>query len=275
MTPEETTATVAAALRDAPGVRALFLSGSHGTGRADAWSDLDYVLVSEDGATDEVAALWRAAVERTGEVVLWWDRTAAPTLVNAITADWSRTDVLLLTPAQMAQRPRSGHRPVFDHDGLWDAMPEAAPERPPDPARFRRGVEEFVRILGLLPLALGREEHLLGVLGVFHLRRHLIELMVEETAAPDRGGLLRLNRLLTEEQRATLAALPPPVPERRALTDAHLSYAAAYLPLARARAARIGADWPERFERATWDRLGRTLGLERPYDPEPAAPAAG
>lgn len=272
MTQQDVIRTIAGAVEGTPGIRALFLSGSHATGTADDYSDVDFVMVSEDGASDAAAAAWRAAVERTGEVVLWWDRTGVPTLINAITADWTRTDVLILTPEQVARHPRGSLKPLFDPDGLHDALADAAPMPRPDPAAALRGFENFIRILGLLHLVLGREEYLNGVLGLHHLRSALVELMIQETGATNRGGILHLNRLITDQQKAALRALPPPVPERQALIDAHLAYAAAYLPRARRRAAALGVDWPEAFEAATWDRLG-ALGIERPYDPGAPVPA--
>ena len=272
MTQDEVIRTIADAVEGAPGIRALFLSGSHATGTADDYSDVDFVMVAEDGATDAAASLWRAAVERTGEVVLWWDRTTAPVLVNAITADWTRIDVLILKPDQMGRQAKDALKPVFDPDGIRDTLAETAPAPRPDPAAALRGFENFVRILGLLHLVTGREEHLNGVLGLSLLRGQLVELMIQETAVPNRGGILHLNRLITGEQRAALTALPPPVPERQALIDAHLAYAAAYLPRARRRAAALGVDWPEAFEAATWAMLREALGVERPYDPEAPAP---
>lgn len=267
MTVEGTITTIADALRDPPLIRAMFLSGSHGNGRADAYSDIDFLLISAEGATDEVASLWRDAIERTGEIVLWWDRTARPVLINAITADWTRTDVIILKPEQMGAQVQAGLKPVFDHDGIHAGLAKNAPPRRPDPVRLRYQFEEFIRVLGLLHLGMGRQEYINGVAGIFHLRNKLVELLIEETAAPDRGGVLHLNRLLTREQKALMTALPPPVAERDALIATYLAYARAYLPRARRLAVRWGVEWPERFEAATWAKLGETLGIERPYDP--------
>ncbi|MGR3511838.1 MAG: nucleotidyltransferase domain-containing protein [Paracoccaceae bacterium] len=257
--------TISDALSDAPGIRALFLSGSYGTGLADAYSDIDFVLVAEEGATDAVADIWRAAVERTGEIVLWWDRLTVPVLINAITADWTRTDVLILKPDQMGRYTQSTLKPVFDHDDLYASLDAETPKPAPDVKRFRYQVEEFIRILGLLHLAIGREEYLNGVLGVSLLRSKLVDLLIDETDAPHRGGILHLNRLITPEQKALLMSMPPAVPEREPLIAAHMAYAAAFLPRARARAAQLGMDWPERFEAATWAQLGKTLAVEKPY----------
>ena len=258
---------IADATRNAPGIRALFLSGSHGNGMADAYSDIDFVMVAEEGASDATASVWREAVAKTGEIVLWWDRTKVPELINAITKDWTRTDVILLRPDQIASQTQDSLKILFDHDDLYAGLTKTAPNPGPDPKKFRYQVEEFIRILGLLHLAAGREEYINGVLGVLHLRDLLVDLLIEETGAPHRGGDLHLNRLITEEQKHLLTSLPPAIPSRDAMISAHLAYAKAYLPRARERAARLGIDWPERFEAATWARLSQALSLQRPYDP--------
>jgi hypothetical protein len=257
--------TLTDSLRDIPEVRALFLSGSHGTGHDDAYSDIDFVLVATDGPTDTIAAHWKTALEHTGEIALWWDRVTRPMLINAITSDWTRTDVVILKPDQLRFHTKDQLKPLFDHDGLYDALPPVKSAPAPDPKRIRYQIEEFIRILGLLPLAVGREEYLNGVLGIFHLRNTLVELMISETGEVHRGGLLHLNRLITPDQKAELEALPPPVPERQAMIDGHMAYAKAYLPRARRLAEQWSVDWPERFEDVTWSHLHTTLGVKRPY----------
>ncbi len=259
-------ATLADALRDKPGIRALFLSGSYATGHADAYSDIDFLLVAEDGATDAVAHLWKDAVGLTGEIVLWWDRTTVPVLINAITADWARTDVIILKPEQMKSHTQDKLTPLFDHDGIYEGLPANAPPLTPSAARFTYDVEEFIRILGLLHLVDGRAEYNNGVLGVFHLRNKLVDLLIAETADPVRGGMLHLNRLITQDQKDLLTALPPPGTNRADIIASHLAYAKAYLPRARTYAVTIGAAWPEQFETVTWDMLARTTDITCPYD---------
>lgn len=263
MKPESCVETIAKVLRDKPGVRALYLGGSRGAGLDDAYSDIDFLAVDIAGPSDAFAGLWREAVSWTGEIVLWWDREAKPMLINAITDDWQRIDVEIVTPQEMARRSRDGLKPLFDHDHLLESLP-AMPAAGPHTRRLKWQFEEFIRILGLLPLAMGRKEYINSVTGAFHLRNLLVDLLIEETAAPYRGGALHLNRLITDEQKALLIALPPLLPTRDAVMAAYPAYAAAYLPRARIMAAKLGIDWPERFETATWAHLGRTLGIERP-----------
>jgi len=255
---------ISAALQNEPTVRALFLSGSYGAGIEDSYSDIDFLAVSRDGPTDEFAALWREAVGRVGEIVLWWDRQAKPMLINAITADWLRIDVEIVTPDQVAGRTASGLKALFDHDRVLEALPPAPQNAGPNPARMKWQFEEFIRILGLLSLAIGRGEYLNGITGIFHLRNLLTELLIEETAAPNRGGVLHLNRLISEEQKSLLAALPVPSPTRESVIAVNLAYAEAYLPRARRMARKIGVEWPERFEAATRAHLREALAVELP-----------
>lgn len=264
MTHEQVIETVAAAVSGVAGIKALFLSGSYGNGMADAYSDIDFVLVADDGATDAVAAVWRDAIARTGEIVLWWDRTTVPVLINAITDDWTRTDVIILKPDQLGAQTQAALKPVFDPEGIYQTLAAEPAATGPNTRKLRYQIEEFIRILGLLHLAVGRAEYINGVLGVFHLRNLLVDLLIEETAAPHRGGVLHLNRLITEDQKALMLSLPPPVAERDAMIAGHLAYAAAYLPRARVLAAEWGVEWPEAFEDATWARLEEALGIARP-----------
>ena len=120
---------------------------------------------------------------------------------------------------------------------------------------------------GLLHLAVGREEYINGVLGVFHLRNLLVDLLIEETNAPNRGGILHLNRLISDDQKELLTALPPAIPNRDKMISAHLAYAKAYLPRARRLAAQWDVKWPKKFEAATWKRLNQSLSIDRPYNP--------
>jgi hypothetical protein len=70
-------------------------------------------------------------------------------------------------------------------------------------ARLNR---EFLRILGLLPVVLGREEYVVGASGAGLARTLLIQLMVEEVAAPGPGGALHLRGLLPVERLVALTA---------------------------------------------------------------------
>ncbi len=257
--------TIVASLEGSSEVGALFLSGSLAKGQSDAWSDIDFVLVTPGGPTDAIAQLWRDGVSGVGEIVLWRDRTTRPMLINAIIADWTRIDVVILKPDQLATHAQDSLMPLSDPANLYASLPARSVHPLPSPTRFAWEVEEFLRIFGLLHLAIGRREYHTGVLGLFHLRNLLVELLIAEAGVQDRGGVLHLNRLITSEHQALLYALPAPMPQKAELIAAYRAYAAAYLPRARARAARLGLTWPEAFEAATWLKLTAEVGL-RPLD---------
>ncbi|CAH1658964.1 conserved hypothetical protein [Hyphomicrobiales bacterium] len=256
--------TIARALENKPDIRALFLGGSYGVGLEDAYSDLDFIAVAADGPTDACASLWHEAVSQTGEIVLWWDRQVKPMLINAVTAEWLRIDVQIVALAQTTQLSQNSLKVLFDHDRIYDDLAPSLEASGPNRRRLQWQFEEFIRILGLLPLAMGRHEYINAVTGAFHLRNLLIDLLIEETSAPNRGGALHLNRLITREQRDLLESLPALTPSPEAIMPAYLAYATAYLPRARRLAQRLGMEWPERFEEAMWARLKRELAIEPP-----------
>ena len=243
-------------------MRALFLGGSHGRGDADAWSDLDFVAVAAEPAFADLAARWLAAVRGAVDVVHTMERRQGPSLLlNLVTADWLRIDLLLLPPTLLGwNRARDCLAVLFDRDDLAAALPDTLPPRAPDPARVRHIVTEFIRVLGLEPVVAGRDEWVVAATGTGLLRGFVQELLVQESPVPDRGGALGLARLLSPEDRAFLADLPYPRPERDAVIAAHAALARAFLPRARAMYDRLGLEWPRAFEDATRRRLRATLG---------------
>lgn len=264
MSPEQVIDTIKNSLHGAGAVCALFLSGSYASGFQDDLSDLDFVLVTHDGATDAVAALWKKAIVGVGPLVLWRDRQVRPSLINAITESWLRIDAVILRPDQLALQSRDKLRVLFDKEDLYEGMQDHSDTMACKKRRVIYQFEEFLRILGLLSVAIGRQDYINGVTGVFHLRNLLIELMIEETGTPHRGGALHLDRLLTPEQKVAITSLPVPEPTRDAVIQAHLSYAQAYLPRARQLAEEWGLAWPEQFEAATRARLRDTLSIDVP-----------
>jgi len=261
---------LASAMGPSTDIEALFLGGSFGRGSADNFSDLDFVAVVSGERHGEVAAVWRGALEAAAPVVFWSARVGPPTLVNAVTQDWLRVDLWMVDRASFldhAQSAQSVHAqstlvPVIDPENLH-ASP---PPRPPAPAANRRQVEyvvsEFIRVLGLIAVGMGRNELVLGVMGAGLLRDLLMRLMVEETHSPDRGGMLHLSRTVAREQMAELEALPCPGPRRAEILAAHWATARAFFPRARTLAAALDIPWPEAFEQATRAHLQRAFGAE-------------
>jgi len=195
--------------------------------------------------------------------VFWTERDRGSLLINAILQSWLRCDMLVVSEARFRRQPQDTVVPLLDREEIFASLP-AHSERPKvDPQHLLGLINEFLRILGLLAVAMGRAEYPNGVVGVGHLRNLLIALMIEERNPLHRGGALHLNRLLDPQQLAVLSALPAIEATRESVIAGHLAYADAFLPRARRMAAAHSVDWPTVFEAATWAYLERELGLKR------------
>lgn len=187
-------------------------------------------------------------------------------LLNAVTDDWLRCDLIIVTPDRFTGRSRDRLRPLFDRDGLYDALPDTLTPRQPDPARVARLIGEFIRVLGLLSVVVGRREYFTAVYGAGLQREALMNLMLEEVTVPDPGGALHLSTVLPADRMAVLSALPCPRPDRDEVIAAHIEIARQFFPRARVLAATLGVDWPGAFEAAARRALRRQFGDEYDVD---------
>jgi predicted nucleotidyltransferase len=228
-------------------VRGLWVTGSLATGSADAFSDVDmFVLVGEDdlpGYLDD----WPASAERYRPLLA--RRLGPAPVFNHVLDGWLRWDVVVGTPADLGNLDRSQVSEVFNHDGLTPSSPS---HRGADPDVVRELTEEFLRVLGLLPVVLGRNELVSAVSGA-GLLRQMLTMLLRYRAEGDRlSGALHLNRVLPPGEVAALEALPPVYAEPAAVVRLHLACAAMFLPVARDL---LGEGYPFDLEAACWAHL--------------------
>jgi predicted nucleotidyltransferase len=261
MTPTELAERLGRLLKRDARVLALFVTGSLARGDADEYSDLDLILIAQPEHHESLAALCRGYLQQCQEVV-YWKPGGDPPQLHAITAEWLRCDFAILTPAAARLRARAGLAVIWDRARISEtllATPATDAERA---ARIAAIIDEFIRLLGLLEVVLGRGEALLGVQHAQRLREQLVALLLEADAAPGRRAALRLDSCLSAESQALLGALPEAVPELASVRDAHIACARIFLPRARSLTESLGIRWPEPFVTATqrvWDRLGLHL----------------
>lgn len=261
---EQAIDSIAERLKPDHSIRALYLSGSFGAGLEDRFSDIDFLAVVDDDRLQTLPQTWRSAVSEICEIVLWREFKRRNLLINIVTAEWLRIDLVTVSPDQMGRYAQDGLKILFDRDRLFDGLPPDSAPSAPQPEKLKNQIEEFIRILGLMPVAMGRKEYFNSITGTFHLRNLLVDLLIEETGAPHRGGALHIQRLITDEQKALLYSLPALSADRESAIEANLAYAAAYLPRARKLAERVGLEWPQRFEQVTRENLKRELDVELP-----------
>jgi predicted nucleotidyltransferase len=242
-------------------VLGVWLAGSFARGTQDPYSDVDlWVVVDPDDLAGFIQD-WPKVAEEIAPTVLRQQLGNFP-IFNQVTADWLRFDISIGTPADIAERTRSTVKPLYDPGDLSAGLSDQAPPLQPDPRRVAALGQEFMRVLGLLPVVVGRSEFVVGASGAHLLRTMLIQLMVEDVAVEDRGGALHLTALLPPERLRALTNLPPISATRDAVIAAHLSCAEIFLPLARDLYARCDLPWPAELEAALRSHLEATLSLE-------------
>jgi hypothetical protein len=248
------------ALKTDSRILSAWLTGSLGSGRGDAWSDIDITLVAGAG---DIPDLLGDLMARDGPLPTTALRLSQfGRLVNATTPSLQRFDLLLSTPEEFARHNATAVKLLFGDPSEGPA--ERAPP-PSDPAAVARRVEalvtEFLRILSLAPVAAGRREWVVMQDGVGHLRRLLIELMLEENGVgpAERGGAKKLYPFLTAEQIAELEVLVPPRVDEAQLIAANRDLRDRFLPRALRVAGATGAVWPEAWEAAVMSGLARDL----------------
>ncbi|MGZ4437475.1 MAG: hypothetical protein ACXVWU_03260 [Nocardioides sp.] len=240
-----------------PNVRGLWLTGSFGAGVADDLSDVDlFVLVADrqlaayvDGWLDNVASRWSPLLAR---------RLGHAPVFHHVLDGWLRLDVVVGGPADLNDLDPDGVMELFSRDGV---RPVAHVGPGPDEATVREMTEEFLRVLGLLPVVVERGELVTATSGALMLRQLLTTLLRYRVEGPRMSGALHLSRVLPADEMAALAALPPVYAERSAVVRAHTSAAAMFLPVARDL---LGSDYPHALEKACWAHLGDRLGVSAP-----------
>lgn len=243
-------------------IEAAWLAGSLGRGGGDAFSDVDVLVLTGAGAATETG---RRYARDIGAI-------ATPALVNAlyggrvvsvVTVDWRRFDLSFVEPAELGRYDDAQLTPLFNRGENRPPRGEAKPYRT-TPEVVLPLVKEYLRVLGLLVVAVGREEWLLALSGLDILRRLTIDLMLEENGVSpaERGGAQRRNPFLTADQRRALEGLSPVAATRDSVIAANVELARVFLPLARRLGGRIGMEWPGALEEATKRHLRERLNLE-------------
>ncbi len=260
MTRDGLLSALSAAAETDPRFLALLLGGSLGRGEGDEWSDLDLIAVvapEHHAAVNDGVSAWIEGV--AGPLVHAFRPVPGAPLFSGVTADWLRVDVTVTVPS-FVRSARDRVVPLFDRAGVVAALPATLPPGAIDASRIEALTLEFIRVLGLLPVGLGRQEYAVIATGVGLQRAALIALMIEAAALPQPPGALSLSRVLSPADLAVIDALPPPGPTRESALAANAALAHAFIPRARALLERGGGAWPEAFWAATQKHLDRALG---------------
>ena len=244
-----------------PQIEALWLAGSLGDGRGDAFSDVDLVVLAVDGKVGEVAERYARDVATIAEPALL-NQLFGGRILNVVTTHWQRFDLTFVEGGDLGRFDGARLTSLFNK-GTRTMAPLQTQAHRTLPDRLLKLVNEFLRVLGLSVVVMGRDEYLVGLRGVELLRQMTIDLMLEENGVgpAQRGGALHLNSLLTSQQREALETLTPISANRERIIAASGELAGIFLPRARKLASRVALAWPEAFEAATRRHLRERLNF--------------
>lgn len=237
-------------LESDPRVTSVELAGSLAAGTADAWSDLDLVVVTDVAHHDEFLAAWPdwlAAITPT----VFARTPIAPFIINCVTDEGLTLDISV-HPGEVLTFPVGPGYTVGLLAGVRFADIGAALEY---------AVAEQLRgMAGPFVSLLQRDEHFRHLTGVPHLLGLLSIVFLAETGASPPPKLW--NSTYTDEQLATVAALPAVSANRDALVEFGLAVARLTITRSRPLYGRYGLAWPSELATVVAQRLRRTLDID-------------
>ncbi|WP_460664702.1 aminoglycoside 6-adenylyltransferase [Kribbella swartbergensis] len=242
----------------------VYLVGSYGSGQADRFSDVDVHCVVADDAVDWFDENWADVLRKiTGPTVLA-DRIPGITGGLGITPDWLHVDLVIHALSSFDRFQYDGVRVLFDRDGTLFPDGDQPPTggRPGTPYWPEQAVKLFFYFLGNLVTVLGRDERIVANQGIGAVRDQLIALMLAERGVRRTGGAKRLNALLSDEQRATLEAIPAAGSDPTDIIAANRYIVREFIRRGTALAEQTGQPWPQAFVDATLTHLHRHLNVD-------------
>ncbi len=246
-----------------PRVLALFLGGSLGTGKGDAFSDADMILVVAPEDHAAFVAQAQAWAEALIPLLIWRAPYPGQPLFTAVGEGWLRFDLTITVPGRVIGS-QARLKALVDKAEVWKSLPPTLPPRAPSADEIEAIAVETLRILGLLYVVAGRSDWAVAVTGVGLLRNQLISLMVMDTHPQLPPGALHLKRILPAEDIEILASLPPVGPTQASILQANAVLAPLILNRARAMLERAGGTWPQALEDALRAHLKAKVDFEFP-----------
>ena len=248
------------ALRRDSRILAAWLAGSLGRDAGDDFSDVDVLVLCQDGKANEISTAPRL-LDFASPVQL--NALYGGRILNVITPTWQRFDLVFVEAQDLARYNANDLKPLFNRGASEPPRVERRAHRA-TPDDLSKLVNEFFRVFTLAPVGLGRREYIVMLSGIELLRKMTADLMLMENGVGqrERGGALRLNPFLSSEQLQLLESLPAVAAERDRLLRCQKAIADIFVPRARVLAAHVGMTWPTALEEASRAHLKSQLGIE-------------
>lgn len=243
-------------------VRAIALDGSLGRGTPDPHSDVDLTVVVGDEHARSFSGRLVELISASCDAVLI---KPGPFVTNVVTREWLRIDVVVRAESDVNVVLGA---PVHDPHALLDRREPPAPSSGGDAAGAALvAIEEFLRSLGLLPVAVARDEWIGASIAVGAMLGQLTQLMQLENGTLRIGGALRLSERLTPAQCDVIASVPLLQPTTSSVVAVQRALAQDFIPRARRVSAALGFDYPDSLQEALLAHLARNgIDLGVPHE---------
>lgn len=262
MTPHEYLRLLQTKLESDADADAAWLGGSFGRGDDDRWSDIDLHLLLSAGG------------ERLRHNVEPWLNTLRPLvlfkllfegrMVNALTLDGVRLDIWFYTEPPPLDVTRT--QVLFDRQKRlhFDPLPQqdsAAADNTPN--LLRSQIEEFWRCIAMLPVVIGRREHIVALQGLQVELALLLDILLRGNSIRREAGVKKLNPYLPSPLRNEIeTALARNDFTARGLARAHLGLAELVRRYGRDFAQRWDFEYPVALEEAVLRYVAEELVLQ-------------
>lgn len=247
-----------------PSVRALWLGGSLARNEADQFSDIDLVALVDDSTVGDAVSRIETLLTAEFRLVLVRNRgDEQHRLLNFVTDAWERFDLHVYTADAIAQSKLRGLRTILDKDGV--DLPVGTGEPPTREVSAEQVyfvVSEFMRVLGLLPVVIGRGDLVGAVSGSGLLREHLVTLLQYEQTGRTLTGALNDTTSLTPAAASAIVGLPALRAENSAILDFNRACWDIFIRYGPGISRRYDAEWPGGLVDAVRSRLARELGID-------------
>jgi hypothetical protein len=207
---------------------------------------------------------WLELIDEIAPTV-WKRRLPGPlgeAILSAITSEYLRFDIVVQSDVDRKPRSLEAAELLFDKDGVADDFTLTRSASSDPFADLPYLVEDFIRLVGMLPIVVERDDLPIGMEGQMGLQSMLISLLLLENGI-DRmaGGKRHVAAYLDDEQQNVLADVPVLAPTMASVIEGRVAYARLFLPRARRLMEAHGQLYPDEFELATRRHLLERLGL--------------
>jgi hypothetical protein len=245
-------------------IRAAWLAGSFGAGKADRYSDVDaYLLIAADHVEffRASARAWREEIRPLVLYTLLFDGQ----MINALTVDGLRVDIWLYCD-DTVELPEGTAQILYAEAGAlaWKSAPSPRLTQEEVARQLERLIPEFWRCVAMLPVVLGRQERIVAFTGAAVELQLLTDVLIAGAGVRnDRGAKARNDFLPAELRHAVESALVLPDLNTEALARLHLRLAALMQAHGPSLCAAWNIEYPRSLEEAALNYVKDELALLR------------